>query len=248
MAASPRGAVDGPQTPALQAAPRRVAEAHARQHPGRDRARAHRGGSRSQPRLALPVPARQLFLLPLRLPRAGRGAGPRRRGRRRPAHPVLSREEPGARDLGRLSLRSRRRARGVRLRRCVSAGRDGRGARRPRCRPAGAVHAAGAGRRLGPQGRGPAERGQEPGAHRRRGARAHRRRAPGARRDAPGQGRARAFAPAGSSTRSRPSSSTSSCATAPRRSRIRRSSPAGPMRACCTIATTTASCRTASCC
>ena len=46
--------------------------------------------------------------------------------------------------------------------------------------------------------------------------------------------------PAGSSTRSRPSSRTSSCAAARRRSRIRRSSPAAPTPACCTTATTTA--------
>ena len=40
-----------------------------------------------------------------------------RRRRRRRADPVLPREERGARDLGRLSLRPRRRARDVRLRR-----------------------------------------------------------------------------------------------------------------------------------
>ncbi len=53
---------------------------------------------------------------------------------------------------------------------------------------------------------------------------------------------------AGTSTRSKPSSRTSSCATARRPSPIRRSSPAGPTPACCTTATTTGSCRTASCC
>ena len=72
---------------------------------------------RAQPRFAFPVPARQLFLLPDRVSRAGSGRCAGRRRRRRPADAVLPREERGARDLGRLSLRPRRRARDLRLRR-----------------------------------------------------------------------------------------------------------------------------------
>ena len=54
--------------------------------------------------------------------------------------------------------------------------------------------------------------------------------------------------PAGSSTRSRPSCCTSSCATGRRPSRIRRSSRRAPTPACCTIATTTARWSMATCC
>jgi hypothetical protein len=59
----------------------------------------------------------------------------RRRARRRPPHPVLPRQERGARDLGRLSLRTRCRARDLRLRRGVSHCRARREDARPRVRP-----------------------------------------------------------------------------------------------------------------
>ena len=122
-------------------------------------------------------------------------------------------------------------------------------AARPRRGPARAVHAARAVRRLGPAGHRPAERSAQSRAHRRaapdevvdvRGAldamrlvkdaheldadaprrRDLQRRRTGARWSARG--------PAGTSTRSRPSWCTSSCATARRRSPIRRSSRSGP--------------------
>ena len=73
--------------------------------PARRRDHAHRAGARAQPRHAVPVPLRQLFLLPDRLPGAGGGAGAGRR-RGAAADAVLPREERGARDLGRLSLRA----------------------------------------------------------------------------------------------------------------------------------------------
>ncbi len=233
------------------------------------RARADRGRSGAQPRFALSVSARQLFLLPVRISRTRRGRGAGRRTRRRPAPPVLPREERRARDLGRLSLRTRRRARDLRLRRGASDRRAGRDAAGPRGGPARAVHAAGALRGVGSQGHRHPQRSARPCAHRRERAGGDRRRPPGARRAAPRQGRARARADAprrrdlvrgrigarwsapawaGTSTRSRRSSRTNSCASAPSRSPTRRSSPADPTPACCTTATTTGSCRTASCC
>ena len=182
---------------------------------------------------------------------------------------VLPRKERGARDLGRLPLRSRRRARDLRLRRGASDRVAARDAARARVRPSGAVHAARPVRPMGPAGHATAERRAQPRAHRRVRARRSRRRARHARRDAAPEGRARAEphaarrrdlerrapardgarrGPAGSSTRSRPSCCTSSCATARRRSRIRRSSRRAPTPACCTIATTTAKWPPAICC
>ena len=108
-----------------------------------------------------PVPARQLFLLPVGLSGAGGGRRAGRWRRRRPPCAVLPRQERGARDLGRLPLRPRRGAGDLRLRR----GAPDRGARReaarPRRRPARAVHAARLVRRLGPAGHRPPERGAQ---------------------------------------------------------------------------------------
>ena len=258
-----------PQPPALSGSPHCRGAEDARAYRGRRCPRAHGRRNGAQPRLDVPVSARQLFLLHLGLSRARGGHRARRRRRGRPAPPVLPREGPGTGDLGWLSLRARRGARDLRLRR----GAPDRGARPvaagARGRPAGALHAARLVRGVGPEDLRRAERSAQARAHRRRRAGRDRRRAAGDRYAAPREGRARDRAdapgrhdlrrrpppgdgshprPAGTSTRSRPSSRTNSCGAARRRSPIRRSSPAGPMPACCTIARTTGSCRTASCC
>ena len=109
---------------------------------------------------------------------------------------VLQGKERGARDLGRLSLRARRRARNLRLRRGASdlgARPDAAGSRG---RPARAVHAAGTVPGMGPEDHRPAQRSPRPRAHGRQRARGDRRRAAGARRAAPREGRARARADA----------------------------------------------------
>ena len=239
-----------------------LAGVDARSQRRRPRARADGARSAAQPRFAVSVPAGQLFLLPDRISRAGSGDRAGRRSRRRPADPVLPRKERGARDLGRLPLRPRCRARDLRLRRglsdrasstrsCPTSRRD-----RPALfTPLGLFEPWD--RRVTQR----AERRARSRAHRRVGARRSRRRARRARCDAPHEGRARgqtscavparspaariaarwsARGPAGSNTRSRPSSCTSSCSTARRRSRIRRSSRRAPTRACSTTATTTA--------
>ncbi len=67
----------------------------------RRRDRPHRAGSAAQPRCRLPVPARQLLLLPDRLHRARRAARARRERRRGRAaiDPVLPREEHPEREI-----------------------------------------------------------------------------------------------------------------------------------------------------
>ena len=218
----------------------------------------------------VPVSARQLFLLHVGLSGARGGRRARRRRRDGDRHVLFCREKNEEREIWdgfRYGPDAAREIFGFdEAHPIAELDRD---AARPRGRPARAVHAARAVRRVGPQGHRPAERGARPRAHRRRRARGDRRRAAGARRAAAREGRARARADAprrrdlrgrasardgaharraGTSTRSRPSSRTSSCAAARRRSPIRRSSPAAPTPACCTTATTTGSCRTASCC
>ena len=186
-------------------------------------------------------------------------------------HILFCREKnAGTRDLGWLSLRSGRGARDLRLRR----GPSDRGARPlaagPGLGPARAVHAARTVRNMGPQGHRRPERGSRAGAHGRRRAGGDRRRARRARCAAAREGRARAqaHAPRCRQFPRRPIGARwsvrrpgwheyqveaelvarISAATEPRRSPIRRSSRAAPMPACCTIATTTARCRTASSC
>ena len=152
-----------------------------------------RARSRAQSRLALSVPARQLFLLPVRISGA--------RGGRSRSSPVrtatgtccsAASKQRGARDLGRLSLRPRRRARNLRLRRGAP---DRRAATRscrtwPRDRPALftplGLFATGTdgSRDLLNEVRNRVRTGVV-------GARRGRRRARSARRDAPRQGRAR---------------------------------------------------------
>ena len=180
--------------------------------------------------------------------------------------PVLPPEKPRARNLGRLPLRPRRRARSVRLRRRLPD-------RRPRCRDgapagqrAGGVLRARPQRRARPADEDLAAERAAPGAQRRHRARRRARPAGAARRDAPVQGRRRAGAdaarrapspaaptsarcaprvPACSSTRSKPNCCTNSAAAAPSRRPTRRSSRPAPMPACCTTSPTTRKAATA---
>ena len=217
---------------------------------------------------ALSLPLRQLFLLPDRIPRARSGRSARRRAQPRKTILFCREKNAGARDLGRLPLRPGGGARGLRLRRGVPDRKSRREAAAAPREPGRAPLRAGHGPGMGRAHHALAERGARARSHRRRRAGGDPRRARAARRDAAREGRARARAdaprgrhlcrgtrardardPAGSpaNTRSRPSSSTSSGATARSFRHTGRSSPAGRTPACCTIGRTTAARRRRRC-
>ena len=163
--------------PVLSGAARRGPQIDARAFRRRSGARAHGAGGSAQPRFELSVPLRQLFPLPVRLSRArGRRRAGRRPGRR-PARAVLPREERRAGNLGRLSLRPRRREGDLRVRRGASDHRARGKAAGAGIRPPRAVHAARPVRHVGQAGHAIAERGAQPRPGRRFRAGRHRRRA-----------------------------------------------------------------------
>ena len=168
----------------LSRAPQRGAAIDARPQRRRARARSDGARSRAQSRFDVSLSAGQLFLLSVRIPGARGGGRAGGRSRRRQARAVLPRKERGTRNLGRLSLRARRRARDFRLRRGVSDRGAAVPAPRSRIRPAGALHAARLVRAVGPAGHAAAERRAQPRAHRRFRAGRSRRRARHHRRDA----------------------------------------------------------------
>src|ERR1700681_1967165 len=92
---------------------RRDAKAERRRY----RLHSDRTGGDTQRRYPLSVPAGQSFLLAVRFSGARSGCCSYCRcgGKRLEADPFLPGQEPGARNLGRLSLRSRRRARNLRV-------------------------------------------------------------------------------------------------------------------------------------
>ena len=241
----------------------RGAAADARADRRRPRARADGARSRAQPRLALPVPARQLFLLPVRLSRArgGRRAGRRRRTATGTCCSAARRTRSARSGTASATAPTRRARSSASTRRTRSRSSTAMLPDLASDRPA-LYTPLGLFDGMGPQGHRPAERSAQPRAHRRRARRRRsstcaqaldalrlvkdeheialmRRAAAISARRAPARDGAHARR-AGTSTRSRPSSRTSSCATARRRSPTRRSSPAAPTPACCTTATTTA--------
>ena len=193
IAPSPRGVRHEPQPPALSRSPRGAAAADARADRRRACPRADRGRSAAQPRFAVSrtgTTATSITCPGFPSPRRSSRSSPAPDGDR---HILFCREKnAGARDLGRLSLRTRRRARDLRLRRGASDRRARRGCCRisrptgPRCTRRSGLFAA-----WDQQDHRSAERSARPRAHGRRRAGGDRRRAAGARCAAAREGRAR---------------------------------------------------------